>query len=264
MKQVVVVIGATGGLGTAIAQAFARRGAQLVLVGRREAALQTSAQALGVEAVWQVADVTAPGALEQVSQVCRDRFGRVDVVVNATGYDVRRAFTDHTVDEVRQLIEVDLIGSIWITRAFLPQMLDQHDGVILHLGGFADGRLAFPYYSVDSAARAGLRGFVDALNREYEGSGVTLTYFCPAPADTEAERPYHELWRAMGTAIVPPEQVADAVVAAVEQCKRVVVMGTATRLFAWINNLSSTLADGLLMRRYRRLLQNVFAPTRSA
>lgn len=258
MSQIIVVIGATGGLGAAIAHAFSRLGAQLVLVGRREEELRSLAQSLTGTPSVMIADVTDADALDAISRACRDQFGRIDVVVNATGYDVRRPFLDHTFQDVNQLLDVNLMGAIWITHAFLPIMLKQTSGVILHLGGFADGRLVLPYYTVDSAARAGLRGFVDAIHREIEGSGVTVSFFCPAPADTKAERPYHHLWRAMGTSIVTPDNVAQAVVEAVRRRKRVVVMGLSTRLLAWLNNLSPTLADKLAMRHFRHLLEQFF------
>ncbi len=256
MSEVVVILGAAGGLGSAITQAYAARGARLVLTARNVDRLQALAESFNTEVLTLAADITRAADVEAVNRACIEHFGRVDVVINAAGYDVRRAFLDHSTAEIEQLVSIDLLGAVWVTRAFLPQMLAQHSGVIAHLGGFADGRLAFPFYTVDSAARAGVRGFVDAVNREYDGSGVTLTYFCPAPADTEAERPYHALWRAMGTSIVPPEQVAHALVKAVADHKRVVVMGATTRLFAWINSLSSELADRLLMRRYRDLIRD--------
>lgn len=259
MSEVVVIFGAAGGLGSAIARAYAARGAQLMLTARSADRLQGLAKSLNTEVLTLAADITRAENLEAVSRACMARFGRVDVVINAAGYDVRRAFLDHSTAEIEQLVSIDLLGAVWVTRAFLPHMLAQHSGVIAHLGGFADGRLAFPYYTVDSAARAGVRGFVDAMNREYAGSGVTLTYFCPAPADTEAERPYHPLWRSMGTPIVSPEQVAHALIKAVADHKRVVVMGGTTRLFAWINSLSSELADRLLMRRYRDLIRDYLA-----
>jgi NADP-dependent 3-hydroxy acid dehydrogenase YdfG len=255
MSRIVVVIGATGGLGTAIAQAFIDLNAQVVLVGRNADRLYALAESLGGLAMPMTADITAPDDLNAVSQACRERFGRVDVVINAAGYDVRAPFADHKPDEIRRLLDINLLGAIWVTRAFMPVMLTQQSGVLLHLGGFADGRLAFPYYTVDSASRAGLRGFVDAVNREHEGSGVTVTFFCPAPSDTEAERPYHPIWREMGMVIATPEQVAQAVILAVNRRQRVSIMGVSTRLFAWLNSLSSSLADALLMRRYRVILK---------
>ncbi len=256
MSQVVVIVGATGGLGGAIAKAYAARGARLALAARSQDRLQALAETLGGETLVLTADITSADDLEAVSRACVEHFGRVDVVVNAAGHDVRRAFLDHSAANIERLVTINLMGAIWVTRAFMPVMLTQRSGVIAHLGGFADGRLAFPYYTVDSAARAGVRGFVDAINREHEGSGVTLTFFCPAPADTDAERPFHALWRSMGTPIVSPEQVANALIKAVETRKHVYVMGSATRLFAWINSLSSDLADRLLMRRYRVLIRD--------
>lgn len=255
MNEVVVVIGASGGLGQAAALAFARRGAQLALVGRQADRLQAVAKQLPAGAEIITADVTDDDSVQRLSQMCEERFGRVDVVVNAAGTDVRAAFEAHTPANVQQLLNTNLLGAIWITRAFLPWMVRQHSGIIVHLGGFGDGRLAFPYYTVDSATRAGLRGFVDAINREYEGSGVTVTFFCPAPADTQAERPYHPLWRSMGMSIAAPEQVARELLQAVDRRQPVYIMGFSTRLFAWVNSLSSALADWLLMRRYRLLLR---------
>jgi len=256
MTYTVVVIGATGGLGAAIAQAYARKGARIVLIARREERLHALAESIGrADTLTLGADITQPEDLSRAAHTIQARFGRIDVVINAAGVDVRGAFTNHTVEESRQLVEVNLLGAIWITRAFLPGMLEQKSGVIVHVGGFADGRLAFPFYTVDSAARAGVRGFVDAINREYENSGVTVTYFCPAPADTEAERPFHPIWRAMGTPIVTPEQVAAALIKTVDQRRRVAMMGAGTRVFAWLNSVSSWLADVLLMRRYREILR---------
>lgn len=260
MSQIVVIIGATGGLGSAIAHAFVRQKAQVVLVGRNQQRLSALAQELDEHTTVINADITSPTDMERLAQTCLQTFGRVDVVVNAAGYDVRLPFLDHQTDDIRRLLDVNLLGAIWVTRAFIPLMQQQHDGVILHLGGFADGRLVFPYYTVDSASRAGLRGFIDAINREYEGSGVTVSFFCPAPADTDAERPYHAIWREMGMTIATPEQVAQAVVKAIKQRQTVAIMGISTRLFAWLNSLSSRLADILLMRRYRDILKRFLVP----
>jgi len=178
----------------------------------------------------------------------------VNVVINAVGYDVRKPFLDHTPEEIEALMATNLLGAIWTTRAFLPLLLRQQNGVIVHLGGFADGRLAFPFYTVDSATRAGVRGFVDALNREIEGANVTVSYFCPAPGDTDAERPYHPIWREMGMAISSPDAVAAALLRAVQRHDRIAIMGVGTRFFARLNSVSSSLADMLLMRGYRRIL----------
>ncbi len=93
--QVVVIFGATGGLGATFARAFAAEGARLVLVGRDEAALTARAAELDGNAHPFRADITAPDQLTDLSAFARTTFGRVDVVVNATGVDVRKPLADH-------------------------------------------------------------------------------------------------------------------------------------------------------------------------
>jgi len=254
--KVVLVVGALGGLGAAIAEAFAAEGARLILAARRPELLAPLAARLGATAL--AADLTDPASLAVLRDSALTVHARLDVVVNATGHDVRKPLLAHTPDDLRRTLEVNLLGAMELTRLFLPVM---NDGVILHLGGFADGRLAFPYYSADVASRAGLRSFVESANRELalEGRRVGVAFFSPSPANTEAERPFHPLWRAMGTPIVSPERVAAQVVNAVARRRPFTVMGGAlTRAFAAINAIAPGLADALLMRRYGALMRRHF------
>ena len=91
--------------------------------------------------------LTDPDSLAALRADVLAAHGRVDVVVNATGYDVRKPLAEHTLDDLRRTLDVNLLGAMLLTQTFLP-VID--DGVIVHLGGFADGRLAFPFYSADA------------------------------------------------------------------------------------------------------------------
>lgn len=254
--HVVLVVGASGGLGTAIAEAFAAEGARLVLTARRPETLTPLAARLGATAL--AADLTDAASLSALRGATLASHGRLDVVINATGYDVRKPLAAHTADDLRRTLDVNLLGAIELTRLFLPVV---GDGVILHLGGFADGRLAFPYHSADVASRAGLRAFGESVNREIalEGRRGLVAFFSPSPADTPAERPFHPLWRAMGSPIAPPRRVAAGVVNAVFRRRALTVMGgPLTRAFAALNAVAPGLADALLMRRYGALMRRVF------
>lgn len=260
-ERVVLLVGASGGLGAAIADAFAAEGARLVLAARRPEVLAPLATRLGATVF--AADLTDPASLATLQDAALSAHGRLDVVLNATGHDVRKPLAAHSSDDLRRTLEVNLLGAMELTRLFLPVM---DDGVILHLGGFADGRLAFPYHSADVASRAGLRAFVESANRELalEGRSARVAFFSPSPADTEAERPFHPLWRAMGTPIVTPEQVAAAAVGAVASRRPFTVMGgPLTRAFAALNAIAPGLADALLMRRYGVLLRRHFGGVES-
>jgi short-subunit dehydrogenase len=250
----VVVIGATGGLGSAVAAAVAREGGSLVVIGRDPTKLASLPPSWAAQTI--VADVSASSLQQAASQI-----GEVDHVVCATGVDVRRSLGGHSDEDVAMQLSVALEGPIHVARAFLSRL--RPGGTIALFGGFADGTLALPYYSVDVAARAGLAGFCASINNELavEGRSVRLCYVCPAPADTDAERPFRELWRSMGTTMVSPARVADFVLEALLQKRTVAVMGFTTRALVPLRALAPSLIDGVIRRRMGPLLKRVFSTT---
>ncbi len=187
--KTVLIIGATGGLGVAFARAFAKEGAQVLLTARNPEALDALAREIDAGAVLSV-DLAELESIQALRESVAP-FAPLAAVINATGYDVRKPLASHSEAEIDRSLDVNLRGAMLLTQAFLPAM--QPTGIIAHMGGFADGRLSFPYYSADAASRAGLRAFIDAVNRESDGPRAL--YFSPAPANTDAERPYHALWK---------------------------------------------------------------------
>ncbi|MBI3173639.1 MAG: SDR family NAD(P)-dependent oxidoreductase [Chloroflexi bacterium] len=256
--QIVLVAGASGGLGSAFARAFAAEGAQVILAGRNLDGLQVVAAELNGQAHVHALDVADAQSQAALHQFVMERFGRVDVVVNAAGADVRKPLADHTPEEIQRLLDVNLRGAILLTQNFLPEMRARNTGSIIHVGGFADGRLAFPFYSVDAATRAGLFTFIEAVNRELrlDQSQVQVGYFSPSPAETEAERPFHPIWREMGVKILPTEVIAADLLTMIAKRRRLSIMGgVSTRLFAGLNAVAPSLADALQLDQYGRILK---------
>lgn len=258
-NKIVLLIGATGGLGTAAALAFAKQGAKLILAGRHSEKLQELSRQFSA-ACFQV-DVSSPESISILQTNVQENFPRVDLVVNLTGADVRKSLSAHSLDDIQRLISVNLAGAMYLTKIFLPMMEAQRSGVILHVGGFADGRLAFPFYSVDAATRAGVSAFIESMNRELrlKKSPVRLVYFSPSPADTEVERPFLAIWQEMGIQIESPSRVANELLqAASGRHERYLMGGIATNMFARINAAFPRSADALMMNRYGVILQNHF------
>jgi short-subunit dehydrogenase len=250
----VAVIGATGGLGSAVVAAIAREGGSLVVIARDAAKLSSLAEAWAAQAI--VSDLS-PSSLRLAAR----QIGEVDHVVCATGVDVRRSLDAHSDDDVALQLGVALEGPIHVVRAFLGSL--RPGGTIALFGGFADGTLALPYYSVDVAARAGLAGFCAALNQELavEGRDQRVCYVSPAPAETDAERPFRELWRAMGTTMLTPARVADFVLSALLRKKTIAVMGLSTRTLAWARAVAPAVVDALVRWRVGPLLKRAFSKT---
>jgi short-subunit dehydrogenase len=247
----VAIVGATGGLGSALARAVAREGGTLVLIARDATRLNALAGELNAQAI--IAELT-PVSLRSAAEAS----DAVDHVVCATGIDVRRALLDHTDSDVAHQLDVALAGPIHVTRAFLPRL--RAEGTIALFGGFADGRLALPFYTVDVAARAGLAAFCVAVNRELRVEARTerVCFVCPSPADTDAERPYAALWQQMGSTVATPERVANYVLGALLARKRIAVMGFSTRALAYVQAVAPSMVDWMVVRRWGPMLKRTF------
>lgn len=250
-----LVIGATGGLGSAVAKALTAQGATVIAAGRDRAKLDRLVAEQGAQRAYPI-DLVVPDQIVALREFIAAHYGALDVVVNASGVDVRKPLDTHTPDEVRRLLDVNLGGTINLTQGVLPIMRDA--GVMVHVGGFADGRLAFPYYSADVATRAGVAAFVEAINRELtlEQRNVIVSYFSPSPTDTEAERPFHPIWREMDVKIEPLDSVVAELLTSLLRRDRLHIMGGfSTRLFAKLNAAWPQLTDRLVMKRYGRILR---------
>jgi short-subunit dehydrogenase len=260
-EKAVVIIGASGGLGESYARAFSGEGARLLLAGRNKEKLLKLADRLTGEVKVSEVDIADAESVKMLADFAQSWAEEIDIIINAAGYDVRKSLENHEIEEIKKSLDTNLLGAILVTKAFLPIMKEKEESTIVHMGGFADGHLAFPYYSIDVATRAGIFSFIESMNRELyqEGSRVSLTYFCPNAADTKAERPYHNVWKEIGVSISSTEQVASELLKAVDSRKSVYLMGgLPTRFFAKLNALFPKLTDALLLRKYGKILRKHF------
>ncbi len=257
----VVIIGATGGLGVAFTDMFLNEGANVFLGIRSEKKLSGQYRDNGERVKWGILDIQLPDTIKDFADKVKEEMGYVDFVINATGYDVRKGLLEHSAEEILKSIDINLAGSIFITKSFLKLLKEQPESTIVHMGGFVDGGLAFPYYSVDVATRSGMYSFCESINRELiqEKRKYHLTYFCPNPANTKAELPYHPIWKEMKVRISSPEEVARALRRALINKKKISIMGGVLESgFAKLNHLSVSVSNFLLMKKYSSILKKYF------
>jgi 3-oxoacyl-[acyl-carrier protein] reductase len=252
----VLVTGASKGIGRAIAQAFAKRGATLALVARRSEPLEQLAEELpGDGHVAIVADVSDPDSIAAAVS----EFGDVDVVVANAGITHYRPFAQLPLDEARHMNDVNWLGTIYTVWSALPRMLERGRGhiVIVSSGGGVRG---FPSAAVYNGTKSAQRGFAEALRHELNGTGVSVTTVYPGEIATSLHD--HELdhmpdwYRLDRRAPAGPlgEQVADAV----EQDQRELFYPPLVRFLRIANGLSPRLGDLVL----RRILGRSAAPRR--
>jgi hypothetical protein len=186
--KVVIITGASSGIGAAAAQLFAREGCTAVLAARRLDRLKQLAEqihAAGGQALPLAMDVSQPEQIDAMVTSVVDAYGRIDILFNNAGFGrLDRLEALDPVDDIQPQIMVDLLGVILAARAVLPYMYKQRTGHIINMASIA-GWVAPPLYSVYSAGKFGVRGFSEALRREAAPLGVKVSVVYPGSARTE-------------------------------------------------------------------------------
>jgi short-subunit dehydrogenase len=232
----VLVTGATGGIGRAIAQAFGARGARLILSGRRVEVLEPLAAELGARAV--ACDLGDRSDLQRLVAEAGD----VDVLVANAALPGTGLLTELAQSQIDQMLEVNLRAPIALARALIPAMIERRRGHLVFISSL-NGRVASPLSSIYSAAKFGLRGFALGLRQDLHQHGVGVSVVMPGFisdagmfADAKVDLP-------PGLGTRTPEQVAAAVLRAVERNRAEVDVAPLTlRLGATLASVAPELA----------------------
>lgn len=185
--RVAIVTGASAGIGEATAVALAQRGAKVVLTARRKERLDELAdriQRAGGHALAVRCDVTDREQLAALPSVVKEAFGPCDILVNNAGLPGGGAFADLTYEQIERLVDVNVLGVMYGSRAFLPGMIKRGRGHILNIASLA-GRFATPGAAVYGATKHAVIAFSEALHYEVERHGVRVTAVNPAFVATE-------------------------------------------------------------------------------
>ncbi|WP_188189396.1 SDR family oxidoreductase [Nonomuraea sp. SYSU D8015] len=235
--KVVVVTGASSGIGRATARAFAARGAAVVLAARGEEALDEARRECadaGGEALAVPTDVTDAQAVKELAQGAVERFGRIDVWVNCAAVTAFGAFSEVPLADFRRVLEVNVMGYVHGARAALPYLRDQGRGVLVNVSSVA-GAVAQPYTSAYCMTKAAIRSLGASLRQELrlEGSrGVKVCTVLPGSIDTPLFQ-HAANYTGREVRAMPPvytaERVARAIVDLARWPRREVVVGPMAR-----------------------------------
>lgn len=180
-REVVLITGATSGIGQACADYLARRGYRVFGTGRRAPFPPTPAQAGSPTLIHM--DVTQDDSVRRAVAYILETTGRIDVLVNNAGYSLAGAVEDTTVEEAKAQFETNFFGVHRVCRAVLPIMRAQGGGLIVNMGSIA-GVVALPFQPFYSASKFALAGYTEALRHEVRAFGIRVTLIEPGDIRT--------------------------------------------------------------------------------
>ena len=241
-----LVTGASKGIGRATAIALAARGARVGLVARGEDDLAALAGEMAGEPVVLPADVADRDSIAAAVDRFVEQAGGIELLVANAGLAHYGPFFDQPIEHAEEMVRVNVLGTIYTVSAALGHMRDRASGHIVVVSSGA-GLRAFPWGAVYGATKAADRGFAEALRHELSGTGVSVTTVYPGEVESDLHAHQRDRlpdWRRDENTI-PAEQVADAIVKAVESDRREAHVPPAVRALG-LNGIAPRLTDRLV------------------
>lgn len=256
--KTVLLTGATGGIGSAIATELSSRGASIIAVGRKLSCLTLLCERLRssrCDILPIVADLTDSRQRESLVATAVARAKNVDVLINCAGIQNFGFFENERDDQTAAMFAINTVAPIALINAFLPHMRKNGGGRIVNVGSIC-GSIGTPCFASYSASKFALLGFSQALRRELAGSGIGITYVAPRYTRT-AFNPLElvRLAYALKVRQDEPTAVAQRVVSAIESDLDNLYIGWRERLFVRLNVILPRLIDLPLMKRAERMRQ---------
>src|SRR5437016_3486617 len=230
-KSVVLVTGASGGIGAACAREFRKRGARLSLTARSEDALK---EVGGPDALVTAGDLTDPEVRRRAVDRTVERFGSVDILINNAGIGLYAPAWRAPLDETRAMFELNFFAPLAMAQLVVPVMRERGGGMVVNIGSIA-GKTTLPWFTLYSATKFALGSLTEGLGMELARDNIKTMVVCPGYVQTGFQshalvgRPPDRLLKGKRFAVTA-EQVAEAVARGVERDARTVV----TPAIGWV------------------------------
>ncbi|HSO89085.1 MAG TPA: SDR family NAD(P)-dependent oxidoreductase [Draconibacterium sp.] len=227
INKIILITGASSGIGEATAKEFAKAGAEVLLVARNASKLQNVVDEIlisGGKARFFAADISDFKAVEKLAESVKKEVGVPDIIVNNAGQGIWKFMDETSYEEVSQMMAVPYFASFYVTKAFLPEMLRRNSGHIVNMTSYA-GFIAFSGATAYIAARTAMLGFHNALTADLYGTNIntSLAYFAKVTSDYWQNNPGSEERLPTSQSLIPvitPEKAAKAIVKGVQRNRR--------------------------------------------
>jgi len=248
-SPVVIITGASSGIGEKAAITLANNGYRVVIAARRQNRLEEIAEQIrkvGGEVLPIQMDLSEVDQIRDLVERTRSVFGKIDILIN-NGGSARHLWLDEQTleDDIQNQLQVNLIGMIQLTRLVIPDMIEAGAGQIIHISSIASW-VGIPTYSIYNASKFGSRGFMASLRRELRRTGVTISEIFPGAVDTEFGQDPDVSWKTTTVtpkfALLTAQSVADKILDMIQRKRtRSVIPG-----FMWFAIWADVLTPGFI------------------
>lgn len=256
-NKVVLITGASSGIGKALAEEFAKQGAKLSLAARNEEKLSEISEKLSkiTETFFVKTDVTKESDCDNFVSKSLEKFGKIDILINNAGISMRAPFEELDLSVLKSLIDVNFWGMVYCTKFALPHIKKQK-GTIVGISSIAGFR-GLPYRTGYSSSKFAMNGFLESLRTELLQSGTNVLIAAPgftasnirktalnAEGKTQDESPRNE------QKMMSAEEVAQRIVKAIRKRKKFVVMTSQGKLTVFLNKWLSKKMDKIVLNHF--------------
>lgn len=251
-NKVVLITGASQGIGAACAAEFARRGAKVALTARSEAGLRRAAESAGADTLILPADLLEEAQRRAVVARANERFGRIDILINNAGCGLYTPSWNVPMEEARRLMELNFFVPLAMSQLVAPEMRQRRTGFIVNVGSIA-GKVTLPWMTLYSVSKYALNSLTEGMRMELMAAGVRTMIVCPGYVKTAfqqnviAGKPPESVIRGRRFAI-EAAVCAKAIRQGVERDARTVVTPRAGWMLAAASRLFPALMEGRLAR----------------
>jgi short-subunit dehydrogenase len=249
-QKCVLITGAGSGIGRALSVEAAQRGMIVALCGRRETALEATSALLGQESRHLIipADITNPHDRRRIVEIISDRWKALDVLVNNAGVVEGGAIEKFDDEAITRTFLTNVVAPIALTRDLMPLLVAAKPSRVVNIGSVF-GDIAYPQFSGYSASKFALRGFSNALRREWRQTGIGVTYAAPRATRTDAAVAFDGLIATANMSVDSPAQVARRIWRSVASGHDSIYAPAPERIYVLIQRIFPQIIDWALSRQ---------------
>ena len=256
-NKVVLITGASSGIGKQTAIEFAKLGSNIILVAKTKNKLEQVENQLkqfNVTTLVCPCDVSKKEQVENMSKIVLKKFNSVDILINNAGFAIYGSVFDLSIDEIESQMETNYFGMIYCTKLFLPLMIKQKSGHIVNVASVA-ASFGLPGIASYCASKFAMLGFSEGLKHELSGTGVGITVVSPIMVKTEFfDHPSFEKMPKYSPTSLNPKTVAKAIVKAANSSRLEIITPSVVRVAVWLKHTFPYFINPLMGKSFKKQL----------